>query len=150
MSNKREPDILKKGKEFHKLIQKEWLATAKDGVPKPEQSLTKLNGRRGRVDIFIDEIDKDFISIVEIKGTDWDRIKPANIRRNVKRHIRQLWGYIDSQLEGLGMSVCAGIIFPKLPRDYDRLKLIESMFEEEGIQVAWQNETLEHLRQRLG
>lgn len=147
MSISGEPEILKRGKIFHKLIQKEWEEEAA-GNPHSERVVRLLTGKRGRVDILVDDIGADQVTIVEVKSTDWDTIKPTNLRRNIRRHIRQIWRYIDSQLELLGLTVYAGIIFPKLPRDPARLKLIELMFEEEGIQVVWHDETIEETRIR--
>ena len=142
-----EPTILKKGKDFHKLVQMNWSNTA-EGCVTTEKTVPKLNKRIGRTDIFIEEIGDNIVSIVEIKNTDWDKIKPENIRRNVKRQARQLWGYIESQTEK-GISVSPGIIYPNIPKDPEILRLIESMFESEFIQVVWENESIEQVRQRM-
>lgn len=142
-----EPTILKKGKDFHKLVQMNWSNTA-EGCVTTEKTVPKLNKMIGRADIFVEEIGDNIISIVEIKNTDWDKIKPENIRRNVKRQARQLWGYIESQTEE-GISVSPGIIYPNIPKDPEILRLIESMFESEFIQVVWENESIEQVRQRM-
>ena len=143
-----EPEILKRGKQFHKLIQDEWLTTAKGGTPRPERYIKRLHGRSGRVDILVEEMG-DFVSVVEIKFTDWDKMAEVNVVRNVKRQIRQIWSYIDAELELYQMQVCPGIIFPKLPHESKRLELIESMFNDNGIQVVWHDESLEHLKKRM-
>lgn len=143
-----EPEILRRGKAFHKRVQAEWVATAKDGTPCPERTIRRLNGRRGRVDLLIEELG-DFVSVIEIKATDWDCMAEGNIARNVRRQIRQLWSYIDAELEIYGMQVCPGIIFPALPKDSGRLETIERMFNADGIQVVWQNESLVALKQRM-
>lgn len=148
MGKRREPVALKRGKRFHKLIQEEWLATA-EGNPHPEHTVDQVDGRKGRVDIYIDEIGDNFVTVVEVKATDWDRIKIANVRRNVRRQVRQVWRYIESQLELRSISVCAGIIFPRLPRDPARTELVESLFEEEGIQVVWHDESMGDVRARM-
>ena len=64
---------------------------------------------------------------------------PQAVRRNVKRQARQIWGYIELQptLDG----ICPGIVFPRRPRDPERLELIEHLFEEEGIPVVWEDES---------
>jgi hypothetical protein len=92
----KEPPQLTRGKAFHKLIQTEWQQKAQGGVT-AERHLIKPNGRRGRVDIFVDDTESKEagVAVVEIKATDWDKIKPENIRRNVKRQIRQIWSYIE-------------------------------------------------------
>jgi hypothetical protein len=69
------------------------------------------------------------------------------VRRNVRRQIRQVWNYIESQLK-TKKDVSPGIIFSKQPQDKERMKLIESMFEEEGIPVVWQDETIEERKMR--
>jgi hypothetical protein len=143
----REPSILKKGKRFHKLVQIDWCLTANDGLVEPEQNVLTPKGKRGRIDILVEEITPGLVSIVEIKNTDWDKIK--DIRRNIKRQSRQIWKYIDSQMELHKKDVCPGIIFPKLPNDSEKLRLIESMFENEGIQVVWNSESIEQVKARM-
>ena len=150
-----EPKHLVRGKAFHKLIQDEWEREA-EGDIQCERHIIKPNGRRGRVDVFVNDDDaKSTVGIVEVKGTDWDRIAEKNIRRNVRRQVRQIWGYIESQIlngehveGGEGKDVCPGIIFPKRPRDKERMKLIEDMFEEEGIPVVWHDESIEERKGR--
>ncbi len=140
-----EPEQLRKGKAFHKRVQDDWLATAK-GSPRIERPITKPGGRRGRVDVYVDAGD-DLVALVEIKHSDWDRMTPVAVRRNVRRHIRQILHYIDSQIQALGgdkkRDVSAGVVFPRRPSDPERLKLIEHLFEEEGIPVVWEDETVE-------
>ncbi len=143
----REPNILKNGKRFHKLIQDEWIATTKDGEARPEKYIKRVDGRKGRVDILIEELG-DFVSIIEIKATDWDRIKPENVKRNIRRQIRQVWRYIESQLDIDSMAVCPGIIFPKLPNNTGILELVEDTFNAEGIQVVWHDETIAEAKKR--
>ena len=69
------------------------------------------------------------------------------VRRNVKRQIKQIWDYIESQLSEK-KEVSPGIIFPKRPKDKERMKLIEDMFEGKGIPVIWQDETKEERKTR--
>lgn len=142
-----EPNILKNGKLFHKLIQDEWVATTNDGLVRPEKYIKRVDGRNGRVDLLIEELG-DFVSVIEIKATDWDRIKPGNVKRNIRRQIRQIWRYIDSQLDIYSMEVCPGIIFSKLPKNPELLELVEGTFNAEGIQVVWHDETIEQVKRR--
>lgn len=148
MKRAKEPKQLRRGKHFHRLIQKEWLFEANDGNPQPERYIKKVNGKTGRVDILVDELGENLVSVIEIKASDWDNMVETNIVRNVKRQIRQIWSYVNSQLDIYFKEVCPGIIFPKLPKDPSRLELIESMFNSEGIQIIWHNESLEQLRIR--
>jgi hypothetical protein len=152
----KEPAQLRRGKAFHKLIQAEWLNEARGDI-KAERHLIKPNGRRGRVDIFVDDTDSKEagVAVVEIKATDWDKIKPENIRRNAKRQIRQIWSYIEPHLRGgqnvggvEAKDVNPGIIFPKRPKDMETLELVEALFWEEGIPVVWHDESVEELKAR--
>jgi len=128
-SKNNEPKCLHRGKEFHKKIQKEWLNSA-TGEVTPEKSITKPSGRKGRVDIFI-RSDETLVAIAEIKASDWDLMSSTAVCRNVKRQVRQIWNYIKSQLE-LGKEVSPGIIFPRRPKDPNRMKLIEQLFDGNG------------------
>lgn len=151
----REPSQLHRGKAFHRLIQQEWEREA-EGDVKSERHIRKPNGRKGRVDVFVNDDDPESsIAIVEVKATDWDKIKKKNLRRNIRRQIRQIWSYIESQIlngqyvkDGEGKDVCPGIIFPRRPKDRERMKQIEEMFEEEGIPVVWHDETIEERKMR--
>jgi len=100
------------------------------------------------MDILVEELG-DLLSIVEIKATDWDVMAEKNVRRNVKRQCRQIWGYVDAVMEHYGKDVCPGVIFPTLPKDKARLNAIETLFNDEGIQVVWQNEGVKHLKKRM-
>lgn len=144
---KSEPEPLRQGKQFHKEVQKDWLENAEGDVT-PEYSVLKPSGRRGRVDVFVKTDQEDnLVAVLEIKASDWDAMKPVAVRRNVKRQIRQIWSYINSQLY-LGKGVSPGVKFPKRPQDPERLQIIESLFEEEGIPVVWKDESLEERRLR--
>ena len=140
-----EPKPLRRGKDFHKKIQKEWLDTA-EGEVTPEKSMTKPSGRKGRMDIFV-RSDEKLVAIAEIKNSDWDAMTPTALRRNVRRQARQIWDYIESQLE-LGKDVSPGVIFPKRSKDPDRIKLIEQLFDEEGIPVVWEDESIAERKAR--
>jgi len=49
---------------------------------------------------------------------------------------------------GLEKDVSPGIIFTKRPKEQERMKLIEKIFEQEGIPVVWQDETIEERKAR--
>lgn len=141
----KEPKILKKGKKFHKEIQDNWEKTA-EGAIFSEHPIKKSNKRSGRVDILVDP-KEDMVAVVEIKNSDWDRMKEKNVRRNIKRQARQVWIYIESQLN-ISKDVSPGIIFSKRPKTSGRLEYIEKLFGEEGIPVVWQDETIKELKNR--
>ena len=141
----KEPKILKNGTEFHKKIQTEWLDTA-EGEVKAEKQMIKQNGRKGRMDVFI-KTEETYVSIVEIKTSDWDVMTIKNLHRNVRRQIRQIWSYIDSQLEQK-RDVTPGIIFSNRPQKNGRLDLIEQLFGKECITVVWDDESIEECLKR--
>ena len=132
-----EPKRLREGKAFHKKVQAEWEANA-EGKVEIEKTVKKNDGT-GRLDVFVSEDGSEVRAIVEIKHSDWDKMTPRAVRRNVKRQARQIWRYIELQptLDG----ICPGIVFPKRPSDPKRLELIEHLFEEEGVPVVWEDET---------
>jgi hypothetical protein len=152
---KSEPEPLRRGKEFHRKIQKEWIENAQGRI-KCERIVLKMNNKKGRVDVFVDDDDPEgTIAVVEIKDSDWDKMTDKAVRRNVRRQIRQIWNYIETQIKGPdyvptgeGKSVCPGIIFPRRPRNEKRMKLIEAMFLDEGIQVVWNDESLQECKRR--
>ena len=145
MTPNNEPKHLRQGKEFHKKIQKEWHKSA-EGSIESEITMTKPSGRKGRMDIFVNS-DETLVAIAEIKGSDWDVMTLTAVRRNVRRQARQIWDYIESQLE-LEKDVSPGVIFPKRPKDPDRMKLIEHLFNEEEITVVWKEETIAERKAR--
>ena len=143
----REPEQLRRGKQFHRQIQQEWVEEAA-GTIVPERTVRLIGGRRGRIDILVDELGENLIAIIEVKATDWDQIKPENIRKNINRHIRQIWRYANAQVEMNDRIVSAGVIYPHMPQDPALVSLIESMCENDGIQVVWHDETIEEVRAR--
>ena len=133
-----EPERLREGKAFHKKVQADWKADAQGDV-RTEMTVSKDGGGTGRLDVFVYEDGSEVRAIVEIKHSDWDKMTPRAVRRNVKRQARQIWKYIELQptLDG----ICPGIVFPKRPSDPKRVELIEHLFEEEGIPVVWEDES---------
>lgn len=141
-----EPSQLRHGKAFHNKMQADWLKTA-EGLVSKEKGITKPSGRKGRIDIFVDDDGDNLVAVAEVKNSDWDKMTEKAVRRNVRRQIKQIWDYIDSQLKAK-KDVSPGVIFPKRPKDKERMQLIEQMFEEEGIPVVWQDETIEERKSR--
>lgn len=155
MKRTNEPEQLRRGKIFHKKIQKDWVETAQGDV-KAERTILKRNQRKGRVDVFVDDDDPEgTAAIVEIKASDWDKMTKPAVRRNIRRQIKQIWDYIESQIldgeyvpTGVRKSISPGIIFPIRPKDENRLKLIEESFWDEGITVVWDDESIEECQKR--
>lgn len=141
----KEPRRLRRGKAFHKRIQSDWEQNA-EGAVASEKTIQKPSGRAGRIDVIV-EAGEDLVAVIEIKASDWDRMTVAALRRNVQRQVRQVWDYIRSQLEK-GTDVCPGVVFPRRPQDGERLRMIEELFEEEGIPVVWEDESIEERKAR--
>ena len=141
-----EPSRLKKGKAFHKSLQDNWPETKQEKV-KAEKQITKPSGRKGRIDIHVETEVENLTAVVEIKASDWDAMKDSAVRRNVSRQARQIWDYIESQLEK-GLDVSPGIIFPAKPSDPERMALIEELLDQEGIPVVWEDESSEERKAR--
>lgn len=131
-----------RGKRFHRRVQKDWEDTA-EGAVTSEHTIELFrrlhSGRRvraGRVDMFIDDLG-DFVTVVEIKGTDWNRIQPKNRRRLMASHRRQIWRYIEKFVDGENISVCPGIIYPREPVTPGVRAEVEEYLNEYGLQVVW-------------
>ena len=63
--------------------------------------------------------------------------------------------YIESQIldgkyvpTGVRKDISPGIIFPRRPKNENLLKLIEESFEDEGIAVVWEDESIEERKKR--
>lgn len=138
-----EPEQLRRGKAFHRLVQADWAGTVEDATTRPEHTI-RLNAlprrgtriRHGRIDIFIDQI-HDFVTVLEIKATNWDAVKTKNRRKLLASHRRQVFRYIDKYLDHDKVSVCAGIIYPRSPRCPGLREEIETYLNDHALQVVW-------------
>ncbi len=95
-----------------------------------------MHQRRGRIDLFIDQLD-DFVSIIEIKSTDWDAIGATHRRKLLGAHCRQVLRYVDEYLAHERVNVCAAILYPHAPASNDAQTAVEEYLNEHGLQVAW-------------
>ena len=141
-----EPEALRRGKAFHKRVQSDLEKTATNGKINLEHviDLHKISPglkriRRGRLDLFVNELG-DFVSVVEIKSTDWDSVRPKNRRRLLSSHRRQVWRYIEKYLDEERVDVCPGIIYPQVPRTPGLREEIEKYLNDYGLQVVWYDE----------
>ncbi len=140
-----EPKQMLKGKVFQKKVQEDFKSNTKDGkvISEKNISLKELKNaeqKHGRIDIFIEEIG-DFVTIVEIKATDWDKIKSKNIKRNLYRHQKQIFKYIDRYVNVDHIDTCLGMIYPKPPKKKGLKQFIESYLENNyGVPVYWYSE----------
>ncbi len=81
-----EPKILSQGKKFEKVEKAEWEGKKDAQRVLFEKNIITLGGRQGRADVFIEEFDGSF-SIIEIKSTNWDRMKPHRVRPNAQQQL---------------------------------------------------------------
>lgn len=99
---------------------------------------TAWGTKRGRIDIRINE-DDGSVSIIELKATNWDHIKPSRIRVTALRHACQVWRYINDFVENQKCQVCPGIIYEMEPTDPEVRRVVESALHERCLQVVWRN-----------
>jgi hypothetical protein len=141
-----EPSILKLGKQFQTIVQSDFKLNNKSGNLCIEESLSfekvdSIKQRSGRMDIFVFEDSDDYVTIYEIKATDWDKIKEDNIKRNLYRHSKQLFNYIDKYMVVDEKSVCHGVIYPAPPKRQGlREKIEEWAMDLYSFPVYWYNE----------
>ena len=141
-----EPEQLRRGREFHRLVQADWAGSVEDATVRPEHTirLTALprrgtRNRRGRIDIFIDQL-SGFVTVVEIKATNWDAVKSKSRRKLLGSHRRQIIRYVDKYLEVDNVSVVAILLYPSPPATPGLRNEVEEYFAEHGLQLAWHSE----------
>ena len=121
MNKSSQPSALLRGKEFEQRVKDDWEKSAigtMDMERPIDLSLLPHRGsriRKGRIDILVSELG-EFESVIEIKATDWDRIRPANITKNLGSHRRQIWKYTYEHTDVKKVDVCAGMIYPRVPK----------------------------------
>jgi hypothetical protein len=141
-----EPYLLKRGKEFQKIVQVDFNQNNKSGILCLEQHVSfekidNIKQERGRMDLFIHDDSDDYVSVFEIKATDWDKIKEKNIKRNLYRHSKQLFNYIEKFLSVDNKDVCHGIIYPSPPKKKGLRDNIENWaMDLYSFPVYWYNE----------
>ena len=132
---------LRAGRAFHLQVQEAFVAELVGATAEPER-YWRLGVGSGRVDIAIVTLDPERSSIViEIKGTDWDKIAPHRARRNALRHLNQLQRYLDTAIDELESnqwdSVAGVLLYPRRPTDEGSLGIIEDTAAEQAIMVVW-------------
>ncbi len=104
------------------------------------ESQTAFGTKCGRIDIKIDE-SKGYVTIIEIKATEWDRLMPHRIRPTAQRHACQIWRYISDYVDTQGRDVCPALVYEFEPKDPCIRKLVEQILSDRLIQVVWRKET---------
>lgn len=134
---KLEPDILRRGREFHRCVQEEWSGEIEGAHVYPEQRVSLVRcarKRSGRIDLFVDKLDY-FVSVIEIKGTDWDRVRYP--RKLMQAHCRQILAYIDKYLDDDHLNVCAAVVYPRSPVTAGLKAELEEFMNNNALQIAW-------------
>ena len=124
---------VKLGRKFEVWERSKWNSPDHEGVE--IEASTAWRGRRGRIDLRLVDDDEGHAIIVETKATDWDRMAPHRVRPNTLRHARQLWRYIDAELED--GAVLPALVYPAEPNTPGRKDEIEAILHERSIQVVW-------------
>jgi hypothetical protein len=129
------------GQAFHKQVQSAFLTGLAGAAGFPERHWRLLGERRGRVDLAVEVEGEQMLVIIEIKGTNWNLIHSHRLMRNLRRHLRQLQGYLDSALEdmeaGRWISIAGALLYPARPASAETTALIESVAAEQAIMVTW-------------
>jgi hypothetical protein len=60
---------------------------------------------------------RPMLVIIEIKGTDWDKIHAARVKRNLRRHLHQVQGYLDTAIAEMGVGrwpggIAGALLYP--------------------------------------
>jgi hypothetical protein len=141
-----EPDPLRIGKAFGRLVAAEYPKGMAQGNAQPEAPVTVGRGRRGRIDLLLETQDggRPLLVVVEVKSTDWDARPPHRIQPNLARHARQVWRYLDALMPHLDTGELAGVqaalVYPRRPSDPGRAQDIEQALERQGISMLFYEE----------
>ena len=127
---------VRRGRKFEKWERKFW----HEGVNKLAEfeADTRWKGKRGRIDIRLVDAEEGHTVVIEIKATDWDAMKTHRVRPNALRHARQIWIYIEAELQG--HSVLPALIYPRFPKTPGRKQEVEQILNDRLIQVVWRDE----------
>ena len=130
------------GQAFHKVVQSAFLTGLAGAIGFHERQWRLVHGGRGRVDLAVEvDGDEQMLVIIEIKVTGWDAIPPGRVLRNLRRHLRQLQGYLDTAIEDMEAGQWEGIVgallYPARPSSAGMLAMIEATAGEQAVQVTW-------------
>jgi len=125
-----------RGRKFEQWERSHW--TGKINSAAEFEAPTEWKGKRGRVDIRLSLEEDGHVVIVEIKATQWDKLKEHRVRPTALRHAHQIWRYIDAHLSPL--DVTPAIVYPSPPTKPGLKEQLEEILNERGIQVVWREE----------
>jgi hypothetical protein len=129
---------VKRGRKFEEWERSYW--NTELNAAREFEAPTQWAGKKGRVDIRLKLEENGEVVLVEIKATDWDKLKENRVRPTALRHSRQVWRYIEDHLNPL--DVIASIVYPPSPTIPGRKEQIEQILNDRGIQVVWRDEYL--------
>lgn len=141
-----EPLQLKRGKEFQRKVQEDYKNSGDEKSTFIEKYISfdkmeSIKQKSGRMDIFVYESGDDYVTIMELKATDWDKIKEKNLKRNLYRHSTQLYRYIDKFMEIDGKNVCLAMIYPEPPQKPGLRDFIEKYaMDKYSFPIYWYSE----------
>lgn len=129
---------IRAGRAFEKAERREWLPS-KCGDPDDArfEAPTILARKRGRIDVRLEW--RGLVVLIELKATNWNRMKTHRVRPNALRHIRQLYRYVDGELERGTDGICHGIVYARAPQQIARRKFLEALFREHFVQLVWRH-----------
>lgn len=125
-----------RGREFEKWERSYWKGKINETAE--FEASTQWKGKKGRVDIRLIDAEEGHTIVAEIKATYWDVMKPHRVRPNALRHARQIWRYIEAELQS--QPVLPALIYPSSPKTPGRKEQIEKILNDRLIQVVWRDE----------
>lgn len=137
------PKRLRLGNAFQEIVQADLIANSKGGGVEREHHIDFGGPKKktGRIDVWVDDTENGNAAVFEIKATDWDRIAPRNIRRNIYRHQKQLFAYVTKYVDTDNLIVTYGLIYPAPPTKEGLREQIEELaMSEYSAIVYWYTE----------
>lgn len=130
---------IRRGRLFEQKERREW-TPEKSGRPSRTafEAASLFGHRRGRIDIRLEW--EDLIVLLELKSTDWNRLRPHRIRTTALRHIAQLYRYVDGELKKGNAGICHGIVYERRPRLAARRQQLAEIFDERCVQLVFRDE----------
>jgi hypothetical protein len=135
------------GQRFHRAVQAAFLSGPVGGRGFRERRWRLVAGGHGRLDLAVETYGAEpMLVIVEIKGTDWDTIPAARVRRNLRRHLRQLQAYLDTATAEMDAGqwpggIAGALLYPARPSSSQVQETIEALAGEQAVMVTWYEET---------
>ena len=131
---------VQRGREFEKEERTHWVGNESEQVR--FEAPIRWKGKRGRIDIRLADVKERYIIVIELKATEWDRMLPHRVRPNALRHARQIWRYIEGEFQQAQDDIhldgiLPAIVYPAVPKTPGRREEVETILNEQGIQVVW-------------